>query len=131
MALAFDSQHALLATLSWDNCLRVFDTSTPTAAAAPAVAVNEHGGPFTALHYDRVNQQVPVADVLWPEPAQIFGMCWCSLMHVVPQQFKCQPNTGFTPPASRGCGWAPEWFRQMIATPRPWTACVCVGCVQL
>lgn len=58
IALAFDAEHALLATLSWDNCLRVYDTSTPAAAAAPAATANEHGCPFTALHYDRTHQQV-------------------------------------------------------------------------
>lgn len=58
LALAFDSEHALLVTLSWDNCLRIFNTSGAAAASAPSVTMNEHSCPFTAVHYDRTHQQV-------------------------------------------------------------------------
>ena len=57
IATTANLHHSLLATVSWDNCLRVYTTCTATPPV-PLVANNEHSCPFTGVTYDPNSHQV-------------------------------------------------------------------------
>lgn len=58
IAACANLQHSLLATVSWDNSLRVYTTACNGAVLMPHVAKNEHSCPFTGIVYDPSSQQV-------------------------------------------------------------------------